>query len=186
VHLQLAHTLWASHLKKSDSVVDATIGNGHDFVYLASLLGPDGALTGFDIQKEALKKTRLKLAKVDPPLPQITLHHACHSTLKGACHTLIVYNLGYLPGGDKSITTQVASTIESLEKGLRALSEGGALSIMTYPGHEEGAREHEAVLEWLEKKNLLIFHFYRTDRRRSPHLLFAKTKKLPPMSTTSL
>jgi hypothetical protein len=178
VHLKLAHALWAQHLQDSDSVVDATLGNGHDCAYLVSLLGPQGSLVGFDIQQQAIEKTQQRLNQLNTSLPSIELNHACHSTLLGKGFSLIVYNLGYLPGADKRVTTQVESTLESLKKSVQALRIGGALSVMTYPGHDEGAREHEAVERWLRQEQALsLFHFYRIDRRRSPHLFFALLKK---------
>ena len=58
---------------------------------------------------------------------------------------LFMYNLGYLPGGDKSITTDSATTLKSLSSALELLAVGGLLCVVCYPGHEEGARESQAV-----------------------------------------
>src|SRR5262249_16615664 len=107
-HTQLAHILWASILKPGDICVDATPGNGHDSLALATLaLGTvPGKLHIFDIQTTALENTRKQL--LDIPENQLSFHQMCHSRLLEVVAPksvkLIVFNLGYLPGGDKSIT----------------------------------------------------------------------------------
>jgi hypothetical protein len=46
-------------------VVDATAGNGNDTLFLAGLVGPAGLVLAFDIQPEALEKTRVALEKAN-------------------------------------------------------------------------------------------------------------------------
>ena len=60
----------------------------------------------------------------------------------------IVYNLGYLPGADKSITTVHDTTIKSLKQALDCVVEGGAIFITCYPGHAAGKIETKAVQEF--------------------------------------
>ena len=60
---------------------------------------------------------------------------------------LVVFNLGYLPGGDKTICTTGATTVAALEAAQRAVMVGGCLSVTVYPGHPEGEREEKAVLD---------------------------------------
>ena len=50
-------------LQHGDIALDATIGNGKDTLFLASKAGRLGRVWGFDIQKEAIKKTEELLAK---------------------------------------------------------------------------------------------------------------------------
>jgi hypothetical protein len=59
---------------------------------------------------------------------------------------LIVYNLGYLPGGDKGKTTFADDTLASLKAALLLIAPGGAINITCYPGHPEGALEQEKIL----------------------------------------
>ncbi|HNA62889.1 MAG TPA: class I SAM-dependent methyltransferase, partial [Rhabdochlamydiaceae bacterium] len=68
---------------------------------------------------------------------------------------LVVYNLGYLPGGNKEITTMTQSTLLSLGVASELITQGGALSITCYPGHLEGAREEKAIAEWVYQLNSL-------------------------------
>jgi len=143
-HLETAKTYWKSLLLPTDTVIDATCGNGHDTAFLASLV-PQGTVYSLDIQPQALEKARL-LA----PFPHVVFLQQSHIDLPQTSNVkLIVYNLGYLPGGDKSITTQTETTIESVRKSLNLLVPGGAVTITCYPGHPEGARETEALSRYL-------------------------------------
>ncbi|MDE3045216.1 MAG: methyltransferase domain-containing protein [Verrucomicrobiota bacterium] len=158
-HLLLAHEYWRNHLRPSDFAIDMTCGNGHDTLLLSDCL-PLGLVYAIDIQEQAVKNTRMRLEGRS----NIHLFHQSHETLPPLpkAPALIVYNLGYLPGGDKSITTQTETTLRSLQASLAALAPDGALSITCYPGHEEGAREETAVRAWVnslsEKK---FFHEWR-------------------------
>jgi SAM-dependent methyltransferase len=174
-HISLAHRRWQNHLRFGDTVIDATVGNGHDALFLAKLvLAPGrGRLLGFDIQKKALERTQKRLEEaLDPSLlTQITLFHQSHEELPRCPARLICYNLGYLPGGDKEITTKRESTLKSLQKALDLLEKGGLISITFYSGHNEGAREEEFIMGWVNDN--IKFEFYkRLDRRAAPSLLF--------------
>lgn len=131
----MAHAYWARHLQPSDTAIDATCGNGKDATYLLALL-PKGKVFALDIQLQA-----------HAPEGVIFLHQ-CHTKLpEDPFLRLIVYNLGYLPGGDKTITTRAETTLKSVQLGFERLPTGGALSIVCYP-HEEGTRESDALLTW--------------------------------------
>ena len=100
----------------------------------------------------------------------------CHSTFPTITQPLklIVYNLGYLPGGDKEITTQTGSTLISLQEGLKLLTTNGIISMTCYPGHEEGNNEEKAILEWaatLHPNHYVIYYTQRLNRINPPSLL---------------
>jgi SAM-dependent methyltransferase len=140
-HLEKAHTFWREHLKTDDHVIDATCGNGKDTAVLAGLV-PEGHVYALDIQEAALEKARGMYENV-------SYHLQCHTQLtQDERVRLVVYNLGYLPGGDKSITSETRTTLMSVARALELLPLGGALSITCYPGHAEGAREEKALQEW--------------------------------------
>jgi hypothetical protein len=61
-----------------------------------------------------------------------------------------MYNLGYLPGGDHSIVTRTDSTLSSLRDALRLVKKNGVVSVVTYPGHDEGAIEDRSVSDMLK------------------------------------
>lgn len=134
--LTFAHEEWKKHLRPGNRAIDATCGNGHDTLILSTL--NLSHLYVFDIQEKPLKKQKRLGVREN-----ISYHLGCHSIFLGVetSVNLIVYNLGYLPGGNKSLTTQAETTLKSLENGLNLLSSGGLISMTLYPGHSEGARE---------------------------------------------
>ncbi|MCP5470008.1 MAG: methyltransferase domain-containing protein [Chlamydiales bacterium] len=161
--LDKSHALWKEHLSSKDLVIDATCGNGHDTLFLASL---GVQVIAYDIQEAAIQVT----AKRVEGYPNVTLKHASHENFDEQGAKLIVYNLGYLPGSDKKTTTRLESTLRSLESAKKTLADGGALSIICYPGHEEGARESEAVEAWAKAQKCTL----TTIRSPSPFLLFLR------------
>lgn len=154
--VKLAHSYWQRLVKEGDLVIDATCGNGRDTLFLAALVGEKGSLVGLDIQEKALERTRQLLEENLPQsqLKNIRLFLQSHATPPPGVDgkvKLIAYNLGYLPGGSKNLTTQTSSTLESVNNYLNLLLPRGALSIVCYPGHPEGAGEERALLEELGK-----------------------------------
>jgi hypothetical protein len=161
-HIALAHHYWKTHLKPNDVAWDMTCGNGHDTLALHSL---GATIYGFDIQETAIKNT---LEKV----PTATLFLRSHDDLPPLpTPRLIVYNLGYLPGSDKSITTNTSTTLRSLDLAIQTLAPDGALSITCYPGHPEGAREEKAILEWAKTLPKQVCYHQWITREKSPSLL---------------
>ena len=145
------------YLSHGDYVIDATAGNGFDTVFLAKQVGNAGKVFAFDIQQIAIEKTRQRLLE-NNLLEPVQLIHNTHSHMsidvpsnyhqKISC---VMFNLGYLPGSDKSCITQPNTTLEALRQSLALLKQGGLLSIMLYPGHEGGKQESVAVLKWLSE-----------------------------------
>ncbi|MBS0626461.1 MAG: class I SAM-dependent methyltransferase [Verrucomicrobia bacterium] len=173
-HLDLAKSYWTALLKPGDWVIDATLGNGHDSLFLAEM----GAnVVGLDIQLQALEKSKNLLTgkQIDLRL----MSHAELDQLNLPCRPkLIVYNLGYLPGGDKSVTTRLETTLRSVSQAIE-LTEA-ALSIMCYPGHAEGEKEEAALAEWashLPKDRWDVAHHRWTHRPRSPSLLWISSHR---------
>jgi predicted methyltransferase len=154
----LVHEQLATIVGPGDHVVDATAGNGHDTAWLAELVGPTGRVYAIDIQVEAIAQTAARLsaeersrvvlltgdhAKWDRLIP-----HASHGRLAA-----VVFNLGYLPGGDKTRITNTASTLAALEQAVHGLRAGGVLSVLGYPGHPGGAAECNAVAAWFRSRS---------------------------------
>lgn len=182
-HIKLAHQYWAALLHPDDLVIDATCGNGHDTLYLATLLFKDNSeskLYALDLQTKAIEETRDRLQKNLPEHSQkVKLLQTCHSQfpeeLAPVSVKLIVYNLGYLPGSDKSVTTMTETTLMSISRAMNLIRPGGALSITCYPGHPEGKKEEEKILEWVSKISYLEWtccHHRWINRQHAPSLLF--------------
>jgi len=179
-HLDLAHAYWERLLQPGDWAIDATCGGGYDTIVLAEILGKGGGVIGIDIQAEAICRTQQRLLRHAAPdkLAPLHLFEQSHETFPPLASKhpirLIIYNLGYLPRGDKSLTTLTMSTLQSVKGGLNLVQPGGALSITCYPGHLEGAREEQALLEMLSG---LPSHLWSVcshrffNRPAAPHLL---------------
>jgi len=150
----LAHAFAEGILVAGDHAVDATCGNGHDTLHLARLVGPGGTVIGFDVQAAALRETRNLLASQGLDDGRVRLIEGCHATMGDyvapALASVVVFNLGYLPGGDHALTTRADRTLIALDAAAVALRPGGLLMVTCYPGHPEGEREADAVAAWME------------------------------------
>lgn len=158
LHIHTAHSLWKKILKKGDLAIDMTAGNGKDSLVLANLIleSNNGYLHIFDIQEKALANTRALLNQHFnfSYMERVSFHHMSHENIDKVNLTvnpkLVVYNLGYLPSGDKKITTMTATTVNSLEIILKSFP-SCTISITAYPGHEEGKREEKAILALIQR-----------------------------------
>ena len=138
-------------IEEGDTVIDATLGNGHDTVMLAQLVGASGKVYGFDIQKDAVARTA-SLLEENALLERCELFAEGHQNIAARVHSPIkaaVFNLGWLPGGDKSITTLWETTQTAISAALNLLIKGGVCTVCAYPGHAEGDRERFALMDWL-------------------------------------
>lgn len=177
-HISLVHEALRKHIKKGDTVVDATCGNGHDSLLLAQLAtdSHNGHVFCIDIQEDALKATEKRLKNAG--YSRFSLVHGSHEQLPSS-FSVIVYNLGYLPGGNTAITTKTKSTLQSLENALSVLSPGGLIAITLYPGHPEGKLESEKVELWarnLPQDELNLFLYKDIFSPTKPYVLFLKKR----------
>ena len=177
--IELAHELVLDRLAKGDHALDATVGNGHDTTFLANCVGPEGIVYGFDIQKSAILSTREKAAG----LSQVELHHRGHEELAEVVEgplKAVMFNLGYLPSGDKAVTTQPASTISALDSATCLLSPGGIITVVVYPGHPGGEKEASVVEEWcraLSQEQFAVVRYGFLNQRNSPPFLIAVERR---------
>ncbi len=161
------------HIKRGGVAVDFTMGNGHDTVFLSRAVGKDGEVFAFDIQDEALASTK-KLLEDSAAPNNYTLIKDSHHNVKNYVKTEInvgMFNLGFLPGGDKSITTLHDTTLPAVVSAIELLAKNGCLIIAVYPGHEEGSVEGRMVEELLskyERTKLCIAKFSLVNSPTSP------------------
>jgi predicted methyltransferase len=145
---ELAHRILRPAIAPGAWVVDATVGNGHDTQFLAACVGPTGRVFGFDVQAHALAATADRVQG----LSQVTLIHAGHEELharlpaeaKGRL-AAVMFNLGYLPGASKDVTTKTETTLAALSQALELLGVGGIVTMVLYPGHPSGREEAAAL-----------------------------------------
>jgi hypothetical protein len=179
----VAHLLWKPYLRRGGHVIDATCGNGKDTLFLAqNVLTPtSGKVIGYDIQESAINKTRSYLQSHLPPLlfRRVILRQQCHSQIATIDDlskvNIVVYNLGYCPGGDTSITTTTSTTISSLKSVAEKIQRGGLISVCCYGGHLEGKKEADMVKVWsssLPKKEWRVVHvLWRNVSLKAPFLV---------------
>ena len=144
--LEMAHDFLAQVITQEDIVVDATMGNGHDTLFLAKLAKQ---VYAFDIQEQALEKTSQRLQEAGLTNAELILQG--HETVDQFVREVkaAIFNLGYLPSADKSIITQPQTTLEALDKLCHMLVKGGRIAIMIYYGHEGGDIERDAVMDFI-------------------------------------
>ena len=182
--LTFSHNLLKQHLVPGDQVIDGTVGNGNDTVLLANLVGKTGKVYGFDIQAITIQKAEEKLF-LTGLLEQTVLFKDSHDKIEeylpeNASISAAVFNLGYLPSGDKSITTQAASTISAIKQSLDKLRTGGLLLIMVYWGHDGGKKEKDALDDFLPKLSQKEYHVLKyqfINQKNSPPFLYAVEKR---------
>ncbi|XP_057948094.1 uncharacterized protein LOC131143780 isoform X3 [Malania oleifera] len=182
---EVAHLVWKHVVQKGDMVVDATCGNGYDTLAMTKMVADESGrarVYGMDIQKDALTSTSWLLDASLTPLEKelVKLFDICHSRMeevlpKGAPVRLVAFNLGYLPGGDKAITTMSGTTLQALEAATRILVPGGLISIVVYVGHSTGREEFEAVegfASGLSVENWSCCKFQALNRPLAPMPIF--------------
>jgi hypothetical protein len=62
----------------------------------------------------------------------------------------ITFNLGYLPGSDKTIQTEPKSTLGALRAASDLLKSDGLLLVVAYRGHDGGQTEATQVADWMQ------------------------------------
>lgn len=147
----LASDILRRAVEPGDTVVDATMGNGHDTLFLCELVGEQGKAYAFDVQAQAVENTRKRLAE-EGVLDRAALFCLGHEHMAEQVREPVaaaVFNLGWLPGGDHSVTTHWETTRQAVDAALRLLKPRGVLVICAYPGHAEGDRERQALMDML-------------------------------------
>lgn len=145
--VHLVQQFLSCSVQSGGTSVDATAGRGNDTLFMARLAGPDGRVFSFDIQEDALQSTRLLLEGAGMA-ERVTLVKASHEDMEhyvpGPVDS-VIFNLGYLPGGEHSFITKPDSTVRALQSALRLLRPGGRIGMVIYTGHPGGMEEYEAV-----------------------------------------
>ena len=164
-------------------IIDGTMGNGYDTLWLAQLAGDEGRVYAFDIQAEAVERTRARLREAGGE-NRAVLFHAGHERIAELVPEPVdaaVFNLGWLPGTDKALRTRAETTLIAVNAALDKLKEGGLLTICAYPGHEEGRVERAALMDWAralppQRYDAMIRAYL--NQPNDPPVLFAIKKNL--------
>lgn len=150
--LGLAHKFMAEHVKKGDFVIDATAGKGRDTLFLANLVGESGKVVALDIQKDATDMTNALLSENN--ITWAKAHLSCHSKIREFAEKnsvdAVMFNFGWLPGGDHNIFSKSESSIPAIKSALELLRPGGRMSLCLYYGKENGTEERDHILSFVK------------------------------------
>ena len=183
----LAMEITAKYIQPGDFVIDATCGNGNDTLALAQAVGPNGDVLALDIQREAIDASKALLEQED--IKNVCFGQTNFTAMKkfagfafpDRSPSAIMFNLGYLPGGDKNVTTTVEDSLYGIRDALELVAYNGVVTIVLYSGHEEGAKEKEAILEFAEMLPSDVYHVVYTkmlnQKKNPPEVLWITKKK---------
>ncbi|TLG79500.1 class I SAM-dependent methyltransferase [Vagococcus zengguangii] len=183
--LHYSHELLAQVVQPGNWVVDATVGNGHDTLFLAELVGKRGQVIGFDVQDVAIERAheRLMEAGLDNRCQLFTQGHETLDEIIASDQeiTAAVFNLGYLPNSDKAIITQAETTIIAIQAIMSRLSKDGRIVLVVYYGHEGGLAEKNQVQQFVEAipqtdYNVLQYGFIN-QKNNPPYVLCIEKKR---------
>ena len=169
-------------VQKGDVVIDATMGNGYDTIYLGNLVGENGKVYAFDVQEEAIKSTKKKVER-DNMTDRVELILDGHQNLDKYVKeevSCVVFNLGYLPRVKHVVITKPDTTLEAIKKSLKLLKPNGIISIAAYIGHEGGLEEKNYICEYLDNLNqneFNVLHMQFTNQINNPPQLILIEKK---------
>lgn len=152
------HQILTAHLQAGDLAIDATAGNGYDTLFLAEKVGPSGKVIAIDIQAAAIQATHERLADANL-VTAVELRTGDHAQIlnelskeQASEAAAIAFNLGYLPGSDHSVQTQVEHTLPALDHSLALLKADGLLCVTAYRGHTGGQDEADQVESWMGRQ----------------------------------
>ncbi|NLY70900.1 MAG: methyltransferase domain-containing protein [Clostridiales bacterium] len=174
----------SDYVSEGDIVVDATAGNGNDTLALAKMVNKTGKVYSFDIQDEAIETTKALLEKEGYRdiccLIKDSHHRMQDYILEKGKLSAVVFNLGYLPRGEKDITTKKETSLDAVKQALDLIKPNGLVLITMYSGHEEGKREKDALLEYASKlpsKGYHVAYFNLINQPNNPPELLLITRK---------
>lgn len=176
---EYCHHFLGEYIEEGDCCIDATCGNGNDTEFLCRMVGPGGLVYGFDIQEQAVIRTRQRLCDAGFS-ERVRLYCAGHEYMaeyvkENAAGKVaaIMFNFGYLPGGDHSVATRAETSLAAVKAGLVFLKPGGVMSLCIYSGGDTGYEERDALLSFLREldpKEWLVLACSYFNRKNDPPL----------------
>lgn len=169
-----AHQAWSQVVQLNDCCVDMTTGNGWDSLELSKLVGRQGKVYGFDIQEDAISNTQGLLSQ-GCKYQNFKLIRDCHTRfpvhlprgLKGQIRAF-TFNLGYLPGSDKSVITETLKSLQAMKEAYTWLTKDGIISVISYRGHHGGKDEFKGINQWIQQDSIEYHRIEASAKENSP------------------
>ncbi len=162
--VHLAQLLISEAVVPGATAIDATAGNGYDTLFLARQVGPQGKVYAIDIQAGALQKAASLLQRAGV-LDRVILLNSSHEEMEQlvpAPVDAVIFNLGYLPGGDHNLVTTCETTARALRSALKMLKPEGRIGLVIYTGHPGGREELAAVEELVSSLDGSLYRVVRS------------------------
>lgn len=179
--VQIAHDILL-HTKGTGAAADFTLGQGYDCEYLMGM-AQVRSVYAFEIQESAMRQAKAYLHD-RPGFDKVHfLLHGHEEADRWIREPLIagIFNFGYYPKGDPTITTRVETSAPAFTAALNRLTIGGILVLVLYPGHAQGKRE---CAYFDERIAALPSHRYdcaclrMSNKRECPYLQIIEKKRL--------
>ena len=181
--LNFSHTLLKKAVNPGDNVIDGTAGLGHDTLFLAQLVGQKGKVFSFDIQQSAIDATNHRINENEVQ-HQCEVIHDGHENVKRYINdqpiSAAIFNLGYLPTGNKTIITKPATTLKAVSAILNNLTPNGIIILVLYYGHPGGKEEKNQVLDFagnLDQHQYNVLKYQFINQINDPPILIAIQKR---------
>jgi predicted methyltransferase len=175
--IKFSHHLLKEHLTKDDIAIDMTVGNGNDTLVLVQTAK---FVYGFDIQKQACINAK-NLLQGYTNYKIINDSHLSFDQYVQEEIAGVIFNLGYLPGGNKNIHTNASTVLKTLKKVLKLLKTGGICILVFYPGHPSGMEEVKIIgtyLSTLNQKEYDVLKYEFINQINNPPFLIAIKKRI--------
>lgn len=172
---KISHYIIDQFLENKNIAIDATLGNGHDTDFLSKKFTK---VYSFEIQEEACRNYSERKNK--NVIVINNSHHLLKRYITEESVDCIMYNLGFLPGGNKEITTMSETSLSSIIEGLKLLNHGGLMTICLYRGHDEGKEEGNVIIPYLKElpksKFGVMYHEFLNRSDDAPILIVIERK----------
>lgn len=165
--VDLSHKILAE-FPNPNIAIDMTAGNGYDSLFLGRIAK---RVYSFDIQDEAVSNT-LKLLE-ENKITNVTVLKESHDLFDifvSENIDLAIYNLGYLPSGNKDIKTNALIVLNSLEKAIERLNIGGIIVIVIYLHNQEESFKISHFAQHLDSQ-FDVMKYEVLNKEHSPYII---------------
>lgn len=177
--VMMQRPFWLDTLKTARVIIDATAGNGHDTAFLLTHKLEEAHVYGIDTQEQAIQSCSKNLRDKGFSEREYTLFRESHANVDDLPipkpYDLCVFNLGYLPKGNHEIMTTSETTVAAIRKMMQGLAAEGLITVVAYPGTDQGMAEMQAVeafVRQIDQKEYHISQWRPLNQVHNPPVLF--------------